>query len=121
MSINPDRLYAAYRFFADWGLAPDEIIKRGKLKGLHPELIERAMIVVSERFDQTKDKPRDLAWQVWRTSQEMKAKIYYKGRDMFQRQRDEIDRLTSLMYSWAVYGIILTYGIVGFLAWRFLW
>jgi hypothetical protein len=112
MSIDPVRINAAYAFFMDKGLSPDEIIRRGKARGLHVTLIERAMIVVSEAYDPEKDRARDLVWKVWATAHEIKTKLYHSGRDLWQKQQTELEGWRRMAYWLGGYSVFSTLAFI---------
>ncbi len=78
-------------FYESQGLNPIEIIKKGKLRGLHASQIEQAMEVVYYKPD--KAKPARLALDVWTEAKHLKGETYVIAKGIIVGQRKQIKRL----------------------------
>jgi hypothetical protein len=104
MSIE-QRIIEAKKFFDLKGLASDEIIRRGHRKGIAVSFIERAMVEVSEAYDELKDRDGDLVWRVWKVAQRGKGFIY---QTVYPKQGNEIQALKRIIWLLVAYGITAT-------------
>jgi hypothetical protein len=99
----------AKAFFENKALSPDEVIRRGRQRGLSVAILERAMVEVAESYDEVKDRDRDLVWRVWQAATQARGRIY---KNVYLKRGTEIIALKRIIWLLLAYGIIATLGEV---------
>lgn len=99
------RIMDAKAFFEGKGLSPDEVVRRGRQRGLSVAILERAMVEVAETYDELKDRDRDLVWRVWQAATQARGRIY---KNVYLKRGSEIISLKRIIWLLVAYGLAAT-------------